>query len=41
MPVISSFYGITIRMMRARDFGARFHAICGNSALVGKRRPSA
>ncbi len=34
MPVISKFYGITIRMLRAREFGARFHAIYGNSELV-------
>jgi hypothetical protein len=39
MPVISKFYGITIRMMRARDFGARFHAIYGNSELVVKLWP--
>jgi hypothetical protein len=39
MPVISKFYGITIRMMRARCFGARFHAIGGNSELVVKLWP--
>ncbi len=39
MPVISKFYGITIRMLRAREFGARFHAIYGNSELVVKLWP--
>src|SRR3989442_13711679 len=34
MPTISKFYGIVIRMMRLREFGARFHAICENSELV-------
>lgn len=34
MPTISKFYGIVIRMMRLRDFGARFHAIYENSELV-------
>jgi hypothetical protein len=34
MPVISKFYGIVIRMMRARELGARFHALYGNSELV-------
>ena len=34
MPIISKFYGITIRMLRAREFGARFHAIYGSSELV-------
>jgi hypothetical protein len=39
MPVISKFYGITIRMLRAREFGARFHAIYGNSELVVRLWP--
>jgi hypothetical protein len=34
MPTISKFYGIVIRMMRLREFGARFHAIYENSELV-------
>ncbi|MHB8521335.1 MAG: DUF4160 domain-containing protein [Limisphaerales bacterium] len=34
MPVLSKFYGIVIRMLCARPFGARFHAIYGNSELV-------
>ena len=34
MPVIARFYGIIIRMMRAREFGARFHAMYGDSELV-------
>ena len=34
MPTISKFYGIVIRMMRVRDFGARFHAIYDNSELI-------
>jgi len=34
MPIISKFYGIVIRMMRLRGFGARFHAIYDNSELV-------
>ena len=34
MPTISKFYGIVIRMMRLRGFGARFHAIYENSELV-------
>lgn len=34
MPTISKFYGIVIRMMRLRQFGARFHAIYENSELV-------
>ena len=34
MPTISKFYGIVIRMMRLRDFGARFHAIYENSELI-------
>jgi len=34
MPTISKFYGIVIRMMRLRGFGARFHAIYDNSELV-------
>ncbi|MBU6399359.1 MAG: DUF4160 domain-containing protein [Verrucomicrobia bacterium] len=39
MPVISKFYGIVIRMLCARPFGARFHAIYGNSELVVSIRP--
>jgi hypothetical protein len=34
MPTISKFYGIVIRMMRLRQFGARFHAIYQDSELV-------
>jgi hypothetical protein len=34
MPVISKFYGIVIRMLCARSFGARFHAFYENSELV-------
>jgi hypothetical protein len=34
MPTISKFYGIVIRMMRLRGFGARFHAIYENSELI-------
>ena len=34
MPTISKFYGIVIRMMRLREFGARFHAIYENSELI-------
>ena len=34
MPTISKFYGIVIRMMRLRDFSARFHAIYENSELI-------
>ena len=34
MPTISKFYGLVIRMMRVRDFGARFHAIYDNSELI-------
>ena len=39
MPVISKFYGIVIRMLCARQFGARFHAIYENSELVVQIRP--
>ncbi len=39
MPVISRFYGVTIRMLRARAFGARFHAMYGNSELVVRLWP--
>ena len=34
MPVLSKFYGIVIRMLVARSFAARFHAIYGNTELV-------
>jgi hypothetical protein len=34
MPVLSKFYGIVIRMLIARPFTARFHAIYGNTELV-------
>jgi hypothetical protein len=34
MPVISKFYGIVIRMLRAQGFSARFHALYGNTELV-------
>ena len=34
MPVISKFYGIVIRMLVARSFAARFHAIYGDMELV-------
>ncbi|HEY2572938.1 MAG TPA: DUF4160 domain-containing protein [Verrucomicrobiaceae bacterium] len=34
MPVISKFYGIVIRMLRAQGFTARFHAIYENTELV-------
>ncbi len=34
MPVISKFYGIVIRMVFIRPFGAHFHAFYGNHELV-------
>ena len=34
MPVISKFYGIVIRMLCVRAFGARFYAFYGDSELV-------
>lgn len=34
MPVISKFYGIVIRMLRAQGLAARFHAIYENTELV-------
>ena len=34
MPVLSKFYGIVIRMVGARPFSARFHALYGESELV-------
>ena len=34
MPIISKFYGIAIRMLRLKTFGARFHAIYENSELI-------
>lgn len=34
MPVISKFYGIVIRMLVIRPFGAHFHAIYGNTELI-------
>jgi hypothetical protein len=34
MPVISKFYGIVIRMLCARSFKARFHAIYQDWELV-------
>jgi len=34
MPVLSKFYGIVIRMLVARPFDARFHAIYGDAELV-------
>ncbi|HKS37983.1 MAG TPA: DUF4160 domain-containing protein [Verrucomicrobiae bacterium] len=34
MPVISRFYGIVIRMLVIRPFGAHFHAIYNNTELV-------
>jgi hypothetical protein len=34
MPVISRFYGVVIRMLRANVMGARFHAFYGDSELV-------
>ena len=34
MPVISKFYGIVIRMLRAQGLTAHFHAIYGNTELV-------
>ena len=34
MPVISKFYGIVVRMLFARSFTARFHAIYGDTELV-------
>jgi len=34
MPVISKFYGIVIRILRAQGLEPRFHAIYGNSELV-------
>jgi len=34
MPVISKFYGIVIRMLRAQGLAAHFHAIYENTELV-------
>jgi hypothetical protein len=34
MPVLSKFYGIVIRMLRAQPFDARFHAFYGDTELV-------
>jgi hypothetical protein len=34
MPVLSKFYGIVIRMLRAQGLTAHFHAIYGNTELV-------
>jgi Domain of unknown function (DUF4160) len=34
MPVLSKFYGIVIRMLRAQGLTAHFHAIYENSELV-------
>ncbi|HXT38617.1 MAG TPA: DUF4160 domain-containing protein [Candidatus Angelobacter sp.] len=34
MPVISKFYGIVIRMLRAQGLAARFYAIYENTELV-------
>jgi hypothetical protein len=34
MPVISRFYGVVIRMLRASIMGAHFHATYGDSELV-------
>ena len=34
MPVISKFYGIVIRMLFIRPFGAHFHAFYGDHELV-------
>ena len=34
MPVLSKFYGIVIRILRARAFEPRFHAIYDNSEIV-------
>jgi len=34
MPVLSKFYGIVIRMLRADVLAAHFHAIYGNTELV-------
>ena len=34
MPVISKFYGIVIRMLFIRPFGAQFHAFYGDHELV-------
>ena len=34
MPVISKFYGIVIRMLFIRPFGAHFHAIYENCELI-------
>src|SRR5262249_53573194 len=34
MPVISKFYGIVIRILRAHGLEPQFHAIYGNSELV-------
>ena len=39
MPVLSKFYGIVIRMLRAQGFAARFHAIYENTELVVGVRP--
>ena len=41
MPVISKFYGIVIRMLRAQAFEPRFHAIYNNSELVVRIWPLA
>ena len=41
MPVLSKFYGIVIRMLCARQFDARFHAIYENSELVVRIWPLA
>ena len=34
MPVLSKFYGIVIRILRAGCFEPRFHAIYNNSELI-------
>jgi hypothetical protein len=34
MPVLSKFYGIVIRILRARAFEPRFYAIYNNSEIV-------
>jgi hypothetical protein len=34
MPVLSKFYGIVIRMLRAGSLNAHFHAIYDNTELV-------
>ena len=39
MPVISKFYGIVIRMLFLRTFGAHFHAIYENTELVVALNP--